>query len=451
MRVVEEKESGEDAIRVEFARRSGRIAVDLTIGADVAGAVPLQANADLSNPGVKLHGSGFIISHAEAERLRYGRDPEVAKVIKPYRNGRDLTQMSRQALVIDLFALSEGEVRERFPAIYQWIFERVKPERDQNRDRQIRENWWLHGRPRPELRDALAGLPRYIATVETSRHRFFTFLDQAILPDNMLIAIALDDAYFLGVLSSRIHVTWALAAGGTLEDRPRYNKSVCFEPFPFPAADAAQQARIRALGEQLDAHRRRQQSLHPGLAVTDMYNVLEKLRASAPLTAAERQVHEQGLVTVLGQLHDELDDAVAEAYGWPVDLADAEILERLVALNVQRAAEETQGHVRWLRPGYQAARAGLAPVQGTLVAAEGEEGAASGPAASLPWPATMPAQAAAVRAVLQGAAASLTPAEVAARFAGPAARRPARVAELLATLATLGQAVVDTEGRYAVS
>lgn len=174
------------------------------------------------------------------------------------------------------------------------------------------------------------------------------------------------------------------------------------------------------------------------------------MQAAAPLTARERQVHEQGLVTVLGQLHDELDVAVAAAYGWPVDLADAEILARLVALNAQRAAEEAQGHVRWLRPGYQAARAGRAPVQGTLVAAEGEEAAASGPGALLPWPATMPAQAAAVRAVLRGAAAPLSPAEVAACFAGLPGRRPAHVAELLATLAALGQAAVDAAGRYAV-
>ena len=69
----------------------------------------------------------------------------------------------------------------------------------------------------------------------------------------------------MGVLSSRIHVTWALAAGGTLEDRPRYNKSRCFEPFPFPDASEPQRERIRFLGEQLDAHRKRQQEAHPNL------------------------------------------------------------------------------------------------------------------------------------------------------------------------------------------
>lgn len=85
-----------------------------------------------------------------------------------------------------------------------------------------------------------------------------------------------------------------------------------------------------------------------------MYNVLEKLRSGEELTAKERVIHEQGLVSVLKQIHDELDAAVFAAYGWPVTLSDEEILERLVALNHERAeGEEKRGIVRWLRPEFQ--------------------------------------------------------------------------------------------------
>jgi len=91
---------------------------------------------------------------------------------------------------------------------------------------------------------------------------------------------------------------------------------------------------VRAYGEAIDAHRKRQQAHHPKLTLTDMYNVLEKMRAGIPLTEKEKVVHQQGVVTVLRQLHDELDVAVAEAYGWPVDLTTEEILERVVALNL---------------------------------------------------------------------------------------------------------------------
>ena len=130
----------------------------------------------------------------------------------------------------------------------------MKPERDQNRDKAIQEKWWLFGRTRSEFRPALKGLPRYIATVETAKHRTFQFLDADIAPDNMLVCVAIDDACTLGVLSSSVHVAWSLAAGGTLEDRPRYNKTRCFETFPFPTPTPEQQTRIRDLAEQLDAH-----------------------------------------------------------------------------------------------------------------------------------------------------------------------------------------------------
>jgi hypothetical protein len=132
----------------------------------------------------------------------------------------------------------------------------------------------------------LLGIRRYIATVETSKHRFFVFLDASVLPDNMLVNVASSDAFVLGVLSSRIHVAWALASGGTLEDRPRYNKTRCFEPLPFPDASEQQRERIRFLGEQVDAHRKRRQEEHAKLTMTEMYNVLQELRAGQSLSAA---------------------------------------------------------------------------------------------------------------------------------------------------------------------
>lgn len=218
-------------------------------------------------------------------------------------------------MVIDLFGLTAEDVRQRFPEVFQWVHDRMRPERDQNNRPSYRDSWWIHGEPRRQFRPALLGLQRYIATVETSKHRFFVFLEAAILPDNMLVNIALDDGYFLGVLSSRVHVCWALAAGGTLEDRPRYNKTRCFEPFPFPDPTESQRQHIREVAEALDAHRKRQQQINPELTLTGMYNVLEKLRAGQDLDEEERAIHEHGLISVLLDIHTELDAAVLEAYG----------------------------------------------------------------------------------------------------------------------------------------
>jgi len=442
VRVVNETDDGGEGIKVEVAERRGKIHADLNVGANVASAEPLKANQDISCPGVKLHGAGFIVTPEEAARLGLGRIPGLENHIRHYRHGRDLTGTARGVMVIDLYGLTAEEVRQRYPEVYQWVYERVKPERDHNNRPSRRDNWWIFGEPIGTFRPALVGLERYISTPETSKHRFFIFLDSSILPDNRLTNFAFDDAYFLGVLSSHIHVTWALAAGGTLEDRPVYNKTRCFDPFPFPDCSESQRARVRELGEALDAHRKRQQAQHPTLTLTEMYNVLEKLRAGGPLSGRERATHEQGLVSVLRQLHDELDAAVADAYGWPRALADEEILERLVRLNAERAAEERRGLVRWLRPAYQRPAAGV-----SAGFAEGFEAAAPGKAREKKqeWPRALPEQARALRHMLAAQPGVVTPAQLARKFLRA---RVERVEELLHTLVSLGQAREAGPGRF---
>jgi len=419
-----ETDSDEDARSVELTTRRGKLHADLTVGANVAGAKALVANSNLSNRGVSLFGAGFIVSPSDAIALGLGAIPGLEKYIRQYRNGRDLTQSPRGVLVIDLFGLTADDVRRRFPAVYQWVLERVKPERDENNREVRRRNWWLFGETNPKLRNQLAGLSRYIATVETAKHRIFQFLDADILPDNMLVNIAIDNIYPLGILSSRIHVIWALATGGTLENRPRYNKTRCFETFPFPDAANEQAARIGDLAEQIDAHRKRQQAQHPDLTLTGLYNVLEKLRAGEPLNGKDKGVHQQGLVSILRELHDDLDCAVFAAYGWN-DLADAlvgkpgattplpdkpaeqleaeeELLRRLVDLNTQRAAEEAQGRIRWLRPAYQnpeARSAERSPAQQERMT-DLDAAIAPEPAAKRPWPKTMREQVAIIRELL---------------------------------------------------
>ncbi|WP_333858892.1 DNA methyltransferase, partial [Denitromonas sp.] len=305
----QERETGEDEVEVTLEERDGKLFADLQIGADIAGARSLAANSGVSQRGLELGNAGFIISTAEAKMLGRDTNQDLTLRIRPYKNGRDITDRPRDVLVIDMFGLSREAVMASFPAVYQRLLERVKPEREQNRDPRLRERWWLHRRSREDLRASLKDLPRYIATVETSKHRTFVLLDAEIAPDNMLIGIGIDDGYTLGILSSRVHIAWALAAGGRLGvgNDPRYNKTRCFETFPFPDATPDQQTRIGDLAEQLDAHRKRQQAAHSELTLTGMYNVLEKLRAGAPLSAKDKTIHEQGLVSVLRELHDALD------------------------------------------------------------------------------------------------------------------------------------------------
>lgn len=436
---------GDEAAEVTFEDQEGRILSDLTIGAELDSAQGLKANSAISNRGFELGGAGFIVEPERAANLGRGISPDLHKHIRPYMNGRDLMARSRGVMVIDLFGLKDSDVLERYPSVYQHLVETVKPERDQNRDAILRQNWWLHRRARTDLRDALTGLNRYIVTVETAKHRTFQFLDSEVIPDNMLVVIALDDAYCLGVLSSKFHVNWALAAGGTLEDRPRYNKTLCFEPFSFPDATPAQQARIRELAEQLDAHRKRQQAQHPTLTLTDLYNVVEKLRAGQPLTAKDQQVNQQGLASVVLSLHQQLDAAVAEAYGWPHDLPEAELLQRLVRLNHERAREEQTGFVRYLRPAYQAPEQQVITLRTPSREAVEAMLAATEPAGPQPFPKELAPQMQALRDALQQAGQPLSATQVAARFKR---LKPEKVEPLLATLAALALIRQTPEGLF---
>ena len=343
----------------------GKINADLTVGVDLQQAQQLQANEGLSSRGMSLHGSGFIVTLREAEALGLGKRKDLDKHIRPYRNGRDLMSVPRGVMVIDLFGLEADDVRKRFPEVYQHLLQTVKVAREKQykksptRDaKEYLDRWWIHGKPREQLRPALAGLSRYIATVETAKHRVFQFLDGTVLPDNRLVCIALDDAADLGVLSSRIHVVWALKCGGTLEDRPIYTKTSCFDQFPFPACSDQLRASIRAVAEEIDAHRKARQSEHASLTLTEMYNVLEAVRAGDEPDLDSERIRDQGLVLILQELHDRLDELVCEAYGWPTSLPEDDILARLVSLNRERKAAELAGDVMWLRPDYQIPRFG---------------------------------------------------------------------------------------------
>lgn len=440
-----------------YTERVGQISADLRIGADVTASIALRANERLASRGVQLMGDGFIVTPEQAEmlgacrhntssaeKIRTGID-DADTVIFDYRNGRDLAARPRGVKVIDLYGLNEADVRTRHPAVYQHVLANVKPHRDQNNRASYRENWWLFGEQRSELRKALRGVNRYIATIETAKHRVFQFLPMSILPDNKLACIALDDAYALGVLSSRMHVPWAIASGGRLGmgDDPVYVKSRCFDPFPFPAdVPEALKDKIRTEAEALDALRKRVLESHEDLTLTKLYNVLEALREGRALTDAERDMHDRGLVTLIRQHHDTIDALVAEAYGWPADLSDEEILTRLVALNKERAAEEARGLIRWLRPEYQAPDY-KAPVTQTL---DLGETAAALPDNVIPWPGSLPEQVSAVQSILTAAATPLAPQDVARAFKG---KRAATVRPVLDALAGIGMARRLKDGRYA--
>ncbi|MEM1057109.1 MAG: DNA methyltransferase [Bacteroidota bacterium] len=437
--VVTDEGEKSDAFReVDVTEYAGAINPDLTVGPDVTEAEQLEANADLSNRGVQLFGQGFVVTPDEAAQLGLGRINGLETHLRPILNGRDLTQTPRGVLVIDFFGLEAEEARQKFPEAYEHVLREVKPARDKNRRKVRRDNWWLFGEPNPKLRLQLAGLKRYIVTPYVAKHRLFQFLPDEIIPDDGLVAIALDDAYSLGVVSSSVHVEWALRAGGRLGvgNDPRYNKSKCFEPFPFPEAPEADRAAIAEIAEALDAHRKARQR-ETGVTLTNLYNAVDALRAGRDLTAKEQQAADDGLAHTVLDLHRRLDRAVLSAYGWS-DL-DAEagtfraaVLERLVDLNRQRRAEERAGVVKYLRPEFQNP---TAEGQSGLALVTPPEPKPEPP--RRPWPSELSRQLAAVREAVEAGAE--TPEAVRARFTAAPVEAVRQSLDALAALGIVRQ------------
>jgi hypothetical protein len=187
---------------------------------------------------------------------------------------------------------------------------------------------------------------------------------------------------------------------------------------------------------------------HADLTLTGLYNLLEKVRAGAALTPIEQDQKTRGRVLILKELHDQIDAATAGAYGWPRDLTGDQILERLVALNAERAREEAAGQVRWLRPDYQIPRfaKGAAAKSGDLDLGEAPTAAADDLPDFPKDPADRPP---AVLAVLDHAEAPLDVSAIARSFNKGGKRIEQAVQKALPGLVRYGHVTALPDGRYA--
>ncbi|WP_428408271.1 class I SAM-dependent DNA methyltransferase [Hyphococcus sp.] len=468
--VVKEEGLNTDTPKVELESHMGRIFSNLHVGINITTATPLLSNEDISFRGFTLSGQGFVVEPKDS--LYHLKNRVVGYVTSGELTGRD-----QHRKVIDVFGLNEKQVRSDFPELYARLLERVKPERVTNNRQSYREFWWVFSEPRSELRAAINNIDRRIVTPRTAKHRFFLSLAADVATESEVITIATEVFFFIAILSSRAHVAWVLRSGGTLEDRPRYNNSVCFLNFPFPACVTdpdADNSHLDALGERLDAFRKERLDDWDWLTMTRLYNALERYREAMnggePLREEERNVHERAQIAILAELHDDIDRAVLDAYGW-ADLAPAlvgkpggttpspmkspeqeeaeeELLSRLVALNKERAGEEARGQVRWLRPDYQIPKLG-AKVPGAEEKEQIEADLSIDQGPDKPdWPADGLAQIRVVRDVLSAARGPVDADIVTRAFKQKySKKRRERVEEVLANLAELGLArVMESEG-----
>jgi hypothetical protein len=213
---------------------------------DLTQAQRLPSNTDTSFIGTQKNGP-FDVPYEVAVKWLQQPNPHGkpnALVIRPWANGLAVTRRPENTWVIDFDKMTEADC-SLFEAPFAHVVEFVKPTRIDLRRDWHRLHWWCHGDPRPSMKLALQNIERQIITPRVSKHRVFAWFSNQVLPDSAVVAIARADDTTFGILHSRFHELWALRMGTSLEDRPRYTPTTCFETFPFPPgltpADTAHQ------------------------------------------------------------------------------------------------------------------------------------------------------------------------------------------------------------------
>ena len=327
----------------ETERELDRISVttinaNLTAGVDLTQAIKLRENAGKSFQGPVKVGPFDIPSSLAQEMINapnvHGKSN--LDVLSPWVNGRDIANRPRGMWMIDFRDMPLEEVA-LYEAPFEYVKLHVRPVRENNRDARRRTYWWLLGRSVNDLRTAIQPLKRYVATPRVSKHRLFVWLDGNVLPDSAVVAIAHDDDYSFGVLHSQFHGIWALRMGTQLETRPRYTSTTCFETFPFPRPMDEQREAIAEAARELN--RLREVWLNPVDAEGEFVVFGVDLRRRTLTNLYNEYERHTWLVNV----HERLEAAVADAYGWDADLSDEQVLERLLALNLERYEEEGEG------------------------------------------------------------------------------------------------------------
>jgi len=324
------------------SRAVAQINANLTAAVDLTKTQRLPENFGLSFMGVTPAGP-FDISEVKArEWMALPLNPNGrpnSDVLRPYFNGMDLTRGPRGVWIIDFGVGMTMEEAALYEVPFEYVVANVKPKRVKQRS--TIGQWWLHERPRPEMRAALKPLKRYIGTSMVSKHFLFSWIPAEVLPANLLIVIACADDYFFGVLHSRIHELWARRMGTQLREAEsgfRYTPTTCFETFPFPwppGREPADDPRVRAIAAAArELVAKRDAWLNPAVETLHATSLQPQRTLTALYNARPAW---------LDLAHRALDAAVLAAYGWPADpgqiLSDDEILARLLALNLERAGK----------------------------------------------------------------------------------------------------------------
>ncbi|WP_342726087.1 DNA methyltransferase [Bradyrhizobium sp. B097] len=334
---------------------------DLTGGrTDLTKVSRLSLNADCCFQGPVKVGPFEIAGALAREWLVLPQNPNGrpnSDVLRPWLNGQDMTRRPSDTWIVDFAEMSEKEAA-LYEAPFKYIKTHVKPLRERNKRERRQRIWWQHGETVPGLRRAAKGFRRLIGTPRVSKHRFFAWVNPAVLPDSRVNVIVRDDDVFFGLLHSRFHEAWSLRLGGWhgVGNDPQYTPSTGFETYPFPEgmtpnipasnhvdnpASAGIAAAAKALNELRESWLNpldliyREPEVVPGFP-DRIFPIDENAAEILKKRTLTNLYNERP--TWLTNAHADLDAAVATAYNWPADISEDDALAKLFALNQARAA-----------------------------------------------------------------------------------------------------------------
>ncbi len=329
---------------------------------DLTKAKPLAENANTAFIGTQKNGAFDIAGDLAREWVKSSFNPNGkpnSDVLRPWANGMDIVRRYSDTWIIDFGVNMSEDDASLYEKPFEHVVKNVKPQRIDLRMKKRRECWWLHGASAGEMRNAIKPLSRFIISPRVSKYRLFTWMHTAILADSATVAIARDDDTTFGILHSRFHELWSLRLCTWLGkgNDPRYTPSTTFETFPFPegltpnipASDYADNPHAQAIATATKRlNELRDNWLNPQELIKREPEIIAGYPDRIlPINAeAEKELKKRTLTNLYNQkpqwlikAHENLDKAVATAYGWQTDLKDDEILEKLLALNLERSAK----------------------------------------------------------------------------------------------------------------
>jgi type II restriction/modification system DNA methylase subunit YeeA len=333
---------------------------------DLTKAVQLPENKSIAFIGTQKNGAFDIAGDLAREWLKTGFNPHGkpnSDVLRPWSNGSDIVRRPADMWIIDFSANMSEDDASLYEKPFEYILKNVKASRDNLRIEKRRMFWWIHGANAEEMRAAIKTLPRFIITPRVSKYRLFVWKYTAVLPDSATVAIARDDDTTFGILHSRFHELWSLRLCTWLGkgNDPRYTPTTTFETFPFPeglspnipAREYADNPHAQAIAKAAQyLNELRENWLNP----PDLVKREAEIIAGYPDRIlpideeAAKKLKKRTLTNLynekpqwLVKAHENLDKAVASAYGWEDNLSDDEVLGRLLELNLARTPPSKKG------------------------------------------------------------------------------------------------------------